>query len=143
MVITLEELKAVLPPATWREVERQVLPVDGRGRRAAVIGEGPGRRSKYGARPTVVDGVRFDSRREARRYEDLTSFRAAGTVRWFAWQPAFILPAGVLYKADFVVAWADGRISVEDVKSPATRTKVWRLKRRQVEALYGVEVEEI
>ena len=35
-------------------------------------------RSKYGATPTVIDNIRFDSRREASRYVELTLMMRAG-----------------------------------------------------------------
>ena len=34
------------------------------------------RRSKYGNRKTVVDGVKFDSQAEARRWQELQMLRA-------------------------------------------------------------------
>ena len=115
-------------------------------------GEADRRRNKYHAERTQVDGVWFDSRREAGRYRTLKLLQLAGKVRWFCLQPRFILLAGVEYRADFIVAWADppertggqaGRVSIEDVKSAGTRTKTYRLKKRQVEALYRVKIEEV
>ena len=99
------------------------------------------RRSKYGAVATYVDGIRFDSRKEAARFMALKILRDAGEVLWFARQPRFVLPGGVEYVADFVVAWADGEITVEDVKG--VKTKEYRLKKRQVEALYRVTITEV
>ena len=107
------------------------------------VGEANRRRNKYHAERTEADGVWFDSKREATRYRTLKLLQLAGKVRWFCLQPRFILPAGVEYRADFIVAWADGRVTVEDVKSAGTRTKTYRLKKRQVEALYRVKIEEV
>lgn len=99
------------------------------------------RRSKYGAVATYVDGIRFDSRKEAARYMALKILKGAGEVLWFARQPRFALPGGVEYVADFVVAWRGYEITVEDVKG--FKTKEYRLKRRQVEALYSVTITEV
>lgn len=120
------------------------LPATHPARRAAgpAAAAGP-KRSKYGAQRVIVDGYRFDSKREARRYEALKQLRAAGQVRWFALQPQFLLPAGVIYRADFIVAWADGRVSVEDVKSGGTRTAVYRMKKKQAQACCGIEIDEV
>ena len=100
--------------------------------------------SKYRNRKTVVDGVTFDSKKEAGRYAELKLLRAGGRVRWFIAQAPFRLPGGTRYYADFLVVWADGRVTVEDVKSEATRKlQTYRVKRREVEHHYGIEIVEV
>lgn len=102
------------------------------------------RRHKYGTAPPAertVDGVLFASRAEARRYLELKALRAGGAVRFFLRQVPFHLPGGVRYVLDFLVFWADGRETFEDVKG--VRTELYELKRRQVLDLYGVEITEI
>ena len=94
---------------------------------------------KYHASPTAVDGLRFDSKAEAGRYADLKLLQQAGEVVFFLRQVPFDLPGGVKYKADFMIFWADGSVTVEDVKGYDTPQS--RLKRRQVEALYPVKIE--
>jgi len=132
--LELEAMMARMPKALGDMVRAQL---------ETAVGEAARHRNKYHAERTQADGVWFDSKREARRYRALKLLQLAGTVRWFCLQPRFILPAGLEYRADFIVAWKDGRVTVEDVKSPGTRTKVYRLKKRQVEALYQVKIEEI
>ena len=132
MSFTADDLRHILPKAAWNRVAKQL----------GVIEYGAaGRRRKYNAKPTLADGIRFDSKREAQRYHDLQALRLAGGVRWFARQPRFVLDGGVEYVADFVVVYADGRVMVEDVKG--FRTKTYRLKRRQVCARYGLEIQEV
>lgn len=99
------------------------------------------KRPKYGNRRTVVDGITFDSQREADRYGDLKALKIAGEVRWFARQVSFDLPGGVKYRADFVVAWRDGSVSVEDAKGMSTREYI--NKRKQMKAVWGIEIREI
>lgn len=93
---------------------------------------------KYRNVPTVVDGMRFDSKIEARRYEKLKLLRGMGEVQWFTRQVPFHLPGGVRYVADFLVVWRDGSVGVEDCKG--MDTPMSKLKRKQVLELYGVEV---
>lgn len=93
---------------------------------------------KYRNEPVVVDGIRFDSKLEARYYEQLKLRRAAGEVAWFTRQVPFYLPGGVVYRADFLVALAAGGVDVVDTKG--VDTKESRNKRRQVKAIYGVDV---
>lgn len=100
----------------------------------------PKKRHKYNAKATLVDGIRFDSKAEARRFEELKRLRQAGEVLWFIRQPSFDLPGGVRYRADFLVVWPEG-VTVEDVKG--VKTDAYKIKKRQVEALYGVQIEEV
>jgi hypothetical protein len=101
----------------------------------------PAATSKFGARSTVIDGIRFPSQREARRYTALQLLRASGEVLWFVRQPSFDLPGGTRYRADFLVVWRDGRVTVEDVKG--FRTPAYVRSRKQVEALYPITIEEV
>jgi hypothetical protein len=52
---------------------------------------GSGKRSKYGAIPTVIDGIRFASKAEAKRYRELKLLEKAGEVRNIVLQPRFDL----------------------------------------------------
>lgn len=99
----------------------------------------PARKSKYGAIPTVIDGIRFDSRREAKYYEQLKLRVAAGEVRMFLRQVPFHLPGGTKLVVDFEIHEADGRVRYVDVKG--RETPVFRLKKREVEHHYPVEIE--
>ena len=46
------------------------------------------RRHKYSARPTEVDGIRFDSKAEARRYTELRTLEKAGEISHLELQAA-------------------------------------------------------
>ena len=82
----------------------------------------------------TVDGILFDSKKEARRYGDLKLMRKAGVVSFFLRQVPFHLPGKTTYRCDFVVFYADGTVAFEDVKG--MRTQAYKLKKRQVEELY-------
>lgn len=98
-------------------------------------------RHKFHACPTTVDGIRFQSKREARRYEALVLARKAGLVVFFLMQTRFDLPGKTKYYADFVVFWSDGTVTIEDVKGHKTET--YKIKKRQVEELYPIKITEI
>ena len=98
-------------------------------------------RHKFKAIPTTANGIRFDSKKEARRYEELLWLKKTGEVIFFLRQPQFDLPGGVKYRADFQVFWANGTVSFEDVKG--MQTKSFIRKKKQVESLYPVEIEVI
>lgn len=104
------------------------------------IASKPTKRTKYGNRKTVVDGITFDSKRESRRYELLKERKRAGEIKGFALQARFVLAGGVVYVCDFVVFNNDGTYVVEDSKSEGTRTKVFRIKQRQMKSEHGIEI---
>ncbi|RAS13528.1 DUF1064 domain-containing protein [Ensifer adhaerens] len=103
------------------------------------------KRNKYGAKRTVIDGVLFDSKAEATYYTALKMREKAGEVSAVELQRPFSLlgPKGELictYKADFCF-WdhkAD-RFRVVDVKG--VETSVFKLKRKMMKVLLGIEVE--
>ena len=80
------------------------------------------KRSKYNNRKTWVDGICFDSAKEAAYYQDLKLLHQAGEIRGFCRQPEFILVDGdaehraITYKADFIIFNNDGTYEVIDVK---------------------------
>jgi hypothetical protein len=97
-------------------------------------------RHKYNAQKTENQGLRFDSKKEARRYTDLRLLQRAGKVVMILRQVPFDLPGRVKYRVDFQIFWADGTISFEDVKG--MRTAEFIAKKKMVEDLYPVEIEE-
>jgi hypothetical protein len=113
------------------------------------------RAHKYGAIPTTIDGIRFASKKEAGRYLELRLLEKAGEIRGLELQPKFPLLVPVKgrmgvyetigkYIADFRYrAGKDGLLVIEDVKSTGTKTTVYRLKKRMVEAIYGIEITEV
>lgn len=102
-------------------------------------------RSKYRNRKTVVDGITFDSKREAERYKELRLLERGGLITDLRLQVPFeLIPKqpgerAVKYVADFVYT-ENGRMVVEDVKG--YRTDVYRLKRRMMQAKYGITIQE-
>jgi hypothetical protein len=117
------------------------------------------RRHKYHARATVVDGIRFDSTKEAKRYRDLSLLAAAGQIHRLEVHPRFPIDVVELYRygrgralhvascgtytADFRYALAGGEVVVEDVKSGPTKTEAYRLRKRLVEAIHGITIREV
>ncbi|KLD65443.1 hypothetical protein Y882_02685 [Dyella japonica DSM 16301] len=102
---------------------------------------GQEKRSKYGNKPTVVDGVRFDSKKEARYFEDLKRRKAAGEVWYWLRQVPLHLPGGTRYVVDFLVFFKDPERDPEYVDVKGKQTEVFRVKRREVEAAYPVRIQ--
>ena len=104
------------------------------------------RQSKYRAVPTVVDGIRFDSKAEARRYEELKMLEEGGAIRDLALQQRFDLTVNGkkigTYVADFVYTDnATGQVAVEDVKGMKTPLYIWKAK--HFAAQYGFPIVEV
>jgi hypothetical protein len=98
-------------------------------------------RHKFNAKKTECDGFRFDSKKEAAYYETLKLRQKAGDVVFFLRQVPFHLPGNVRYVVDFVVFTADGDVEFIDVKG--FRTAQYKQKKKQVEAVYPVEIREV
>lgn len=106
----------------------------------------PPKRSKYGNKKVEVDGVKFDSIKEAHRYGQLKMLEMSGWISNLRMQERFPLVVNGVkvgaYVADFVYD-QNGKTVVEDVKSPITRkNRAYRLKRKILAAL-GVEIVEV
>lgn len=110
-----------------------------------------GGRSKYHAKKTCVDGITFDSKREAYRYLVLRGMEEDGSIKGLRRQVRYeLIPAfdvdgrhyrPVFYVADFVYMDKEtGKEVIEDVKG--MRTDVYRLKSKLFAHRYGVSVKE-
>lgn len=99
-----------------------------------------GKRSKYGAVKTSVDGQTFDSKKEADYYCDLKLRLQCGDIRGFCLQPVFILAPGLKYKADFIVFNNDGTSEIIDTKG--FKTKEYIAKKKFFEDKYNLKIKE-
>ena len=128
------------------------------------------RQSKFHNEPTTVNEIKFDSKKEARRYEELMVMLRAGEIRnlrlqaQHTLQESFITPEGtriraIKYVADFayekrVVLRRGGPCDpvgveqywqpvVEDVKSRATKTPQYQMKKKMLYDKYRIEITEV
>jgi hypothetical protein len=94
--------------------------------------------SKYKNVKAEVDGLVFDSKREARRYQHLKMLERAGEISNLAVQPRFVLQEAftdtfgerhraIIYVADFQYI-ENGSLVVEDAKGHQTRE--FKIKRK-------------
>ena len=127
--------------------------------RAAILAEIQGRplpaktdRLNSVAQPTTIDGHRFPSLKEGRRYSELKIAERAGHVARLQLQVTIplvvngvpIFPQG--YRADFVYLelqqdqWQTWKFIIEDCKG--VRTDTYKIKRQLVLAIWGIEIRE-
>ena len=97
-------------------------------------------KNKYKNKKIEVDGIIFDSKKEAKRYTELKILEKAGKIRDLKLQPKFELIPTLriegyktmpitVYKADFeYMEQETGKFIVEDVKG--FKTDVYKLKKK-------------
>ena len=105
--------------------------------------------SKYHARKTSVDGIEFDSAKEAKRYTRLRDMEDEGKIQHLRLQVPFeLVPSfecdgvkyrGMKYVADFVYV-RDGKQVVEDCKG--FKTAEYKLKKKLMAFINHVNIEE-
>ena len=108
--------------------------------------------NKYHNKKIIIDGHKFDSKKEANYYNQLKLLQRAGLIRDLELQKTFILQPSfklnnktrrnITYKADFTYfSNEDDKIHVIDVKG--FKTDVYNIKKKMFEYKYGIEIEEI
>ena len=119
----------------------------------------------YGTERVTASGkvIHFQSQKEARRYDELMLMLQVGKIRDLRLQADFTLQEAytdsegkrvwaIRYKADFTYqkpkfADRDGEwiwgLVVEDVKSRATKTKQYMMKRKMMKEHFGIDIQEV
>ncbi len=95
-------------------------------------------RHKFYNKPTVIDGRRYSSKKEAKYAQDLSLAMKSGELLFYLWQAPFHLRSGLRYIVDFVEFWRDGTVRFVDIKG--FKTTVYLMKKRLVEAEYPIEI---
>lgn len=108
--------------------------------------------SRFQVSPKIdrtVDGITFDSKKEARRYSELRLLERAGQIRDLMLQQKFPVDIGgkhfCTYTADFVY-FDDvrGHTVVEDTKSTGTaKDAAYRLRKKAAELAHKIKVDEV
>lgn len=107
------------------------------------------KKNKYNAQKTDLEGITFDSKGESEHYANLKLLERAGVISDLKLQPRFLLQEGFTYnghkerKIEYVADFEyfrDGRRIVEDYKSKATKTPIYRLKRKMFLFKYGKSI---
>lgn len=107
--------------------------------------------AKYRNKKTALDGITFDSKREAARYSELRLLERAGQIQSLSLQPKFTLVDSqrradgkaerpVVYIADFMYFQGENCI-VEDAKG--VKTPDYVIKRKLMLSRHGITVKEV
>lgn len=109
---------------------------------------------KYGNKKVVLDGIKFDSKREAERYSYLKVLERVGEIEQLELQKKFVLvPAqrnkagkvterAITYRADFYYFnKKQGKWVVEDAKG--VKTAVYKMKKKLMRSVHGLNIVEV
>jgi len=114
--------------------------------------------SKYRNKTTEVNGIKFSSKKEAKRYKDLKLLQAAGEIRGLTLQETFIIKVNGIkicsYTCDFqyqergineqtdsgVIVSDNWQDVIEDCKG--YKTPAYKLKKKLMQAVFGIEIRE-
>ncbi len=104
--------------------------------------------NKYRSRPCVIDNIRFASQKEGKRYVELSLLQKAGKIKKLRLQPKYPISINnkkiCTYIADFeYYRILDGEIAeiiTEDTKG--FKTPIYRLKKKLLNAVYGIQIQE-
>lgn len=121
-------MKNELSIAEYKELQFQVTP-----------------QMKYRNQKTIVDGITFDSKKEANRYGKLKLLKKEGSVLDFRMQVRYNIVINGMkictYVSDFDVDWKSGKTTVEDTKG--ILTPEFKLKRKLMKAVLGIDIKVI
>ena len=99
------------------------------------------RKGKFNARRTELDGIVFDSKKEAARYGDLKLLAKAGKITDLALQVEYPMIVNghkvCSYRADFRYM-ENGKTVVEDTKG--FKNPIYSLKKKLLFACYGIRI---
>lgn len=100
--------------------------------------------AKYRNIKTVVDGIKFDSKKEAKRYGELKIMQKARLIEYLRLQVPYSFKVNQIlickYVADFEYM-VKGKLIVEDVKG--FRTREYQIKKKLMLAIHGIEIKEV
>lgn len=106
------------------------------------------KKSKYGNQKVEHDGIVFDSKKERDRYCELKILEKAKAITDLKRQVKYVLvekkgkERETSYIADFVYKKGN-EVVVEDVKSKATKTPLYRLKKKLMLERYNIKIKEV
>lgn len=112
---------------------------------AVLLGKKVENPSKFHNRKTTLSTFfgeqTFDSIKEARCFQKLELALKAGHYRLLLCQVPFRLPGKTRYVADFLAVSPSGEVHILDAKG--MKTAMYQLKKRQVEEIYRIQIEEL
>lgn len=104
--------------------------------------------NKYRSKPCVIDGIRFASQKEGKRYQELLLLQKAKKISNLRLQPKYVIEVNsykiCIYIADFEYYRISNGEPVEIITEDAKgfKTPIYRLKKKLMNAVYGIIITE-
>ena len=95
----------------------------------------------FKAKSQEEESSHFASRREWNHYLTLKTIQDLGEIIFFLRQVPLHIPGGMKYVCDFVVFWANGDVTFEDVKG--FKTELCKVKKKLIEHHYPLKIIEV
>jgi Protein of unknown function (DUF1064) len=98
-------------------------------------------KSKFGAVKCEIDGIKFDSKKEVKRFTELQLLHKVGKITKPVLQYEFLLPGSIIYRCDFLYYCLENlKFVVEDTKG--FKTKEYILKKKLMKECLGIIIYE-
>ena len=94
---------------------------------------------KFNAKKVIDNGENFSSKLEFSYKQHLDIQKKSGIILFYLTQVPIRLPGRTKYIVDFLVFYKDGNVRFLDTKGVETDT--FRIKKREIEAIYPFEIE--
>lgn len=141
---THSEMEGILPKIGQYEVSPEIAKLNPQAFEGT--GDQAPKQNKYHSKRVTAEGRTFDSGREAARAGELLLLHQHYRIFALAFQVNFPLMGGGRYVADFVyLEKRNGQLTlvVEDAKSKATKTPLYKRSKKQFYATYKTHIEEV
>ena len=111
--------------------------------------------NKFRNKKVTVDGILFDSKKEAGIYQELKLLRASGELKEFERQVKFelipsqkdeagkVIERAVTYTADFVLTYPDDEVAVIDAKGNRALDAKYPIKRKMMLYFHKIRIKEL
>jgi len=108
----------------------------------------PKKKHKYNAKAAELDGYKFSSKKEARRFAELQLLQRANKITDLELQPRFMLHVNGQLVCDYVADFQyleQGKTIIEDVKGykGGSAWRIFRIKQKLMKAVHGIDVQVI
>jgi len=104
------------------------------------------KKTKYNSIKTTIDNIVFHSKKEASRYKELKLMQDCGFIRDLKLQQIIPIIVNNIHICKYIADFAyfdveQNKTIIEDVKG--FKTQIYNLKKKLVEALYNIKINEV
>lgn len=101
---------------------------------------------KFKAEKSEADGIKFPSKKERDYYLSLVESQKEGRLAFFLRQVPFHMPGNIRYVIDFIEFWRTDNPEIHEIvftEVKGFKTKEYKIKKKIIEDLFPVEINEV